>query len=58
MVLLPLLLASIDAVLTTIVGNRLLLYWYSTIAIGGVCVTTSERTGGSLLTTDNSYITS
>ena len=31
-------LASIDATLTTIVGDRLLPYWYSTIAAGGICV--------------------
>ena len=35
-------LASIDASLTAIVGDRLLLYWYSTIAAGGVCVPTGS----------------
>ena len=38
-------LASIDATLTAIVGDRLLLYWYSTIARSVVCVPTSKRTG-------------
>ena len=33
-------LASIDAALTAIVGDRLLPYWYSTIAAGGICVPT------------------
>ena len=33
-------LASIDATLTAIVGDRLLPYWYSTIATGGICVPT------------------
>ena len=33
-------LASIDATLTAIVGDRLLPYWYSTIAAGGICVPT------------------
>ena len=37
-------LASIDATLTAIVGDRLLPYWYSTIAAGGICVPTSKRT--------------
>ena len=55
--LFPILLVSIDATLTTIVGDRLLLYWYSTIAVGGVCVPTSERTGISLLPIDYGYIT-
>ena len=33
-------LASIDVTLTAIVGDRLLPYWYSTIATGGICVPT------------------
>ena len=36
-------LASIDATLTAIVGDRLLPYWYSTIAAGGICVPTLRR---------------
>ena len=37
-------LVSIDTTLTAIVGDRLLPYWYSTIAAGGICVPTSEKT--------------
>ena len=36
-------LASIDAALTAIVGDRLLPYWYSTIAAGGICVPTPRE---------------
>ena len=49
-------LASIDATLTAIVGDRLLPYWYSTIAAGGICVPTPTHGKMSNLTSHDAVI--